>query len=84
MYIVHVGQLSGTQAGKVETGYGRANNILSLKSFFSTWQIFPGLCSLQISKYYGAYTKVLDFAVCNVFPCIMHTHVFGPNFQENL
>ena len=24
----------------------------------------------------------LYFAVYNVLPCVMHTHVFGPNFQE--
>ena len=25
---------------------------------------------------------IFFFTRCNMLPCIMHTHVFGPNFQE--
>lgn len=25
---------------------------------------------------------LLSFAMCNALPCMMHKHVFGPNFQR--
>ena len=47
----------------------------------SAWLLNPLDTNVVFDSIF-AFGKIPYFAMYNVFPCIVCTHVFGPNFQE--